>query len=45
VAKAYPRQLHLVLDNYGTHTHPTVKTWLVKHRASTCTSPQPRRVG
>jgi transposase len=32
VAKAYPRrQLHLVLDNYGTHTHPTVKAWLAKH--------------
>ena len=23
--------LHLVLDNYGTHTHPEVKAWLVKH--------------
>lgn len=23
--------LHLILDNYGTHTHPTVKTWLKKH--------------
>jgi len=33
VAKAYPRrQLHLVLDNYGTHTHPTVTAWLAKHR-------------
>ena len=32
VAKAYPRrQLHLVLDNYGTHTHPTVMAWLAKH--------------
>jgi transposase len=31
VAKAYPRrQLHLVLDNYGTHTHPTVTAWLAK---------------
>jgi transposase len=31
VAKAYPRrQLHLVLDNYGTHTHLTVKVWLAK---------------
>jgi hypothetical protein len=29
VAKAYPRrQLHVVLDNYGTHTHPTAKAWL-----------------
>jgi transposase len=24
--------LHLVLDNYGTHTHPRVKVWLTKHR-------------
>jgi transposase len=23
--------VHLVLDNYGTHNHPTVKAWLVKH--------------
>ena len=25
------RALHLILDNYGTHTHPHVKTWLKKH--------------
>ena len=32
VAKAYPRrQLHVVLDNYGTHTHATVQAWLAKH--------------
>ena len=24
--------LHLILDNYGTHKHPTVKNWLAKHR-------------
>lgn len=24
--------LHLILDNYGTHTHPRVKLWLAKHR-------------
>lgn len=23
--------LHLILDNYGTHTHPNVKKWLEKH--------------
>ena len=23
--------LHLVMDNYGTHTHPTVKAWLDRH--------------
>jgi transposase len=32
VAKAYPRQkLHIVLDNYGTHKHPTVRAWLENH--------------
>jgi transposase len=32
VAKAYPRrQLHLVVDNYGTHSHATVRAWLAKH--------------
>jgi transposase len=32
VARAYPRrQLHLVLDNYATHKHPTVRAWLAKH--------------
>jgi transposase len=24
-------ELHLILDNYGTHTHDTVKAWLAKH--------------
>jgi transposase len=23
--------LHLILDNYGTHTHPNVKKWLERH--------------
>ena len=23
--------LHLILDNYGTHTHPNVKAWLATH--------------
>jgi transposase len=32
VATAYPRrQLHLILDNYGTHTHPEVRRWLERH--------------
>jgi len=32
VARAYPRQpLHLVVDNYATHKHPAVQTWLAKH--------------
>ena len=25
------RELHLILDNYGTHTHPRVKDWLSQH--------------
>lgn len=25
-------QLHLILDNYGTHNHPNVKKWLSKHK-------------
>ncbi len=25
-------EVHLVLDNYGTHNHPNVKAWLAKHR-------------
>ena len=31
--RAFPRKktLHLILDNYGTHKHPTVKAWLKKH--------------
>jgi len=24
-------QLHLILDNYGTHKHPRVKSWLARH--------------
>lgn len=24
-------QLHLIIDNYGTHTHPNVQKWLRKH--------------
>jgi transposase len=24
-------QIHMIVDNYGTHTHPDVKTWLDKH--------------
>jgi transposase len=24
-------QIHLILDNYGTHKHPNVKAWLEKH--------------
>jgi len=32
VARAYPRRkLHVVVDNYATHKHPDVETWLAKH--------------
>jgi transposase len=32
VARAYPRrELHVVVDNYATHTHPEVRAWLEKH--------------
>jgi transposase len=32
VARAYPRrQLHVVVDNYATHKHPTVGACLAKH--------------
>jgi transposase len=32
VAKAYPRRkLHIVCDNYATHKHPAVQTWLAKN--------------
>jgi DDE superfamily endonuclease len=32
VAKACPRrQLHVVVDNYGTHKHAKVQAWLAKH--------------
>jgi transposase len=24
-------EVHLILDNYSTHTHPNVKSWLAKH--------------
>lgn len=33
LAATYPRgHVHLVLDNYSTHTHPAVADWLHRHR-------------
>jgi transposase len=31
--REFPRslQLHLIVDNYGTHNHPNVRAWLEKH--------------
>src|SRR5271170_4702456 len=26
-----PLRIHLILDNYATHNHPNVRTWLAKH--------------
>jgi transposase len=32
VAKAYPRvPLHIVCDNYATHKHPKIKSWLARN--------------
>src|SRR5512132_3794041 len=34
VERAVPkrlREIHLILDNYGTHTHPKVKEWFAAH--------------
>jgi transposase len=33
IDRTVPRrlQVHLILDNYATHKHPTVKAWLAKH--------------
>jgi transposase len=32
VAKAHPRvKLHVICDNYATHSHPNVKKWLARH--------------
>lgn len=33
IEKEVPKglEVHLILDNYATHKHPNVKTWLVKH--------------
>ena len=28
--------IHMILDNYGTHNHPKVKTWLEKHPRFHC---------
>ena len=37
--------LHLIADNYCTHKHEKVVSWLKKHRDSTCTSFRPRVPG
>ena len=37
--------VHLVMDNHGTHKAPAVKAWLLSGRAGTCTSHPPARRG
>ena len=37
--------LHLVVDNYATHKHPRVKSWLQRHPDSTSTSSRRRVLG
>ena len=39
-----PRELdlHLIADNYATHEHPKVRTWLDKHPRFRCSSPRSR---
>jgi transposase len=41
VARAYPGvDLHLVMDNYAAHKHPTVKAWLAANPRIHVTSPR-----
>ncbi len=37
--------VHLVMDNYGTHKVAKVQAWLARHRATTLTSRPPAAVG
>jgi transposase len=37
--------IHLILDNYGTHKTQLIRDWLVKRPAFICTSRPPRPVG
>jgi transposase len=47
IEQAVPKELdlHLVLDNHATHKTPEIHKWLLRHRASTCTSPRPAHRG
>ena len=39
-------RIHLILDNYATHKHPTVRAWLDKHPPGfSCSTPRPHRRG
>ena len=37
--------VHLIMDNYGTHKTPKVRAWFARHPRSTFISPRPRRPG
>jgi hypothetical protein len=37
--------VHVIVDNYATHSHPTVKRWLVATSVSTFTLPPRTRAG
>jgi transposase len=39
------RIVHVVLDNYATHKHPTVLAWLARHPRFCSTSPRPHARG
>ena len=39
------REVHLILDNYGTHTHPRVNEWFAAHPATIGTSSRPVHPG
>lgn len=37
--------VHVVMDNYGTHKTPMIRAWLAKRPRFKCTSPRPTRRG
>jgi hypothetical protein len=47
IERSVPEQLdiHVVLDNSSTHKTPSIQRWLVRHRASRCTSRPPTARG
>ena len=46
IDEAVPKKLevHLVMDNYGTHKTPTIKRWLARNPRFHCTSLRLRRL-
>jgi hypothetical protein len=44
--RTYPRMgLHLVLDNYATHSHPAIRAWRAKNSRITLRFTRPRDPG